>query len=264
MNQSRFDTISRLFAKRESLAQDATPGAVITSDTTDPHASADEVTPKPELLFVQSFTSGAWKPKEQEDGVYTLTLTGTAASTIYFSDRPDRIFGQMPTTDFLERLGFTPANPPNAALVTQGENGSDQEVLVIELLNPTYDGETLSYDARVLADYDESSLAHAAVQQQDYKLSETFSEGGLFIDGLDDCSPVDGYCYSETDGEKVIVGYMDIPRCGEDVVYCNVCNSDPTSGYYGARCADAFPDQCNYGFNSDLQGTFWDCFAHLT
>ena len=41
------------------------------------------------------------------------------AATIYFSDRPERIFGDLPTQEFLDTLGFTPDFPPNAALITQ-------------------------------------------------------------------------------------------------------------------------------------------------
>ena len=98
-------------------AQDATPGATPAVDPNNPHPSADTAGAHPEFLFVQPFDSGAWSPTSGADATYTLTLTGAAAQTVYFSDRPERIVGLAPTQRFLDGLGFTPNNPPNAALV---------------------------------------------------------------------------------------------------------------------------------------------------
>ncbi len=88
-------------------AQEATPAA-----TPDPATGAAAET---EYLFVQTFGSGTLTPHATETDLYTLTLTGGAAETVYFSDRPERITGTVPTTQFLDELGFTPDNPPNAA-----------------------------------------------------------------------------------------------------------------------------------------------------
>lgn len=92
-------------------------------------------------------------PKAGENGVYTLTLTDTPDQTVYFSDRPARVVGVAPLQQFLDGLGFSPQNQPNAALVAQTAIGED--VLVIELLNPRNDeaAHTLTYDARVLENY---------------------------------------------------------------------------------------------------------------
>ena len=70
-------------------------------------------------------------------GVYTLSLEGSLGDTVYFSDRPARRVGLIPTAVLLEQLGFTPADPPNAALVAQTADGED--ILVVELMNPRYD-----------------------------------------------------------------------------------------------------------------------------
>jgi hypothetical protein len=56
MDANRFDTISKLFASRKTLRS--------------------------------AIAGGTWAPKAGADGVYTLTLSGAAAQTIYFSDRP--------------------------------------------------------------------------------------------------------------------------------------------------------------------------------
>src|SRR5690606_7035606 len=132
MNPTRFDTISKLFASRKTrrsaiaggaslaaasvasvggraFAQDATPVAL----PDDPHSSADEAKVSPDFLFVQPFDAGTWTPKDGEDDVYTLTRTGAAAHTVYFSDRPERIVGLAENQQFLDGLGFSPNNPPN-------------------------------------------------------------------------------------------------------------------------------------------------------
>jgi hypothetical protein len=278
MDTTRFDAISRLFANRRTRraalkggsaslaaaalipfaarAQDGTPQTATPAvDPNDPHSRADAAKPDPEFLFVQPFNSGTWAAKEGEEGTYTLTLTGAAANTVYFSDRPERIVGLSPTQQFLDGLGFTPANPPNAALVT-GSN-DEQDILVIELLNPAWDGNgTLTYDARVLADYGEYGLAHLARQQTDYEMAESFSEGSLFID---DCSNGDGMCYQIVDGNQQNIGSVSIGECYDwRKATCEPCTSDGTSQYYGKLCAQAYPDSC-----TDSDGE-WDCYVEIT
>ena len=253
MDSNRFDTISKLFASRKTrrsaiaggiglaatatslarvVAQDATPAV----DPDDPHPGADDVQADPMFLFVQPFDTGAWAPKDGEDGVYTLTLTGAAANTIYFSDRPERIVGLSPTQTFLDGLGFTPENPPNAALVAPREDGEGQEILVIELLNPRYNAqiETLTYDARVLADYGEHGLAHLANQQQDYEIGEAFGAGSLFID---DCETKQLTCLVFP--ERRIVGLTYTRYCYNEILgRCEPCRDD------GEVCGAAFPEEC--------------------
>lgn len=158
-------------------AQDASPVAGIDRDIS--------------TMFVQAFHDGSWVPGASED-MYTLTLHGGLASTIYFSDRPDRVYGVTPTEDFLLTIGFSPQNPPNAALVVDVDGVRD--ILVIELMNPMYDerAQVLTYDAKVLGAYEEGDLGYLAVQQEDLILAEQFGAGALFID---DCSDVWEYCY---------------------------------------------------------------------
>lgn len=81
-------------------------------------------------MFVRSFVGGALAPKAGEEGVYELTLRRGLGSTISFSDRPERVVGTVPTGTFLGGLGFTPGNPPNAALVAD-TGGGNEEILVV-------------------------------------------------------------------------------------------------------------------------------------
>lgn len=269
MDPVRFDTLTRLLGNRTSRrttfaaaaaaaltpvlagAQDATPVAIEASPESD--LTADF----PVFLFVQTFTQGSWEPAG-EDGLFSLTLSGVPTGTIAFSDRPERIVTLVPMQKFLDGLGFTPSNPPNAALVAmrEGEDMSDQEVLVVELFSPEYDdvAGTLTYTARVLQDYGASGLAGLAPNQTDSQLPESFAGGTLLID---DCSDGNGVCYQKLNGEDVIVGNIGNVGCCYDwgAGNCEPCNRDTSSQYYGALCADAYPDTCSHSDGS------WDCYA---
>jgi hypothetical protein len=255
MNASKFDQLSKMLGRRDSrrglvagglglagaalgsrsLAQEGTPVATPAVDEHDPHTSADHAGADPVFLFVQHFESGAWTPKEGEEGVYVLTLTGSLASTTFFSDRPERIFGIAPTQQFLDGLGFTPSNPPNAALVAHTEEG-DQEILVIELFNPVYDPatQTLTYEAQILADYGEHGLAHLARQQEDLHLPETLGDGSLFIDA---CSSRSITCYDKASG--ITIGKAESKMCFNYITMrCEHCRTAQRV------CGNAYPDRC--------------------
>jgi hypothetical protein len=58
-----------------------------------------------------------------ETGTHTLTLEHGLGQTVYFSDRPSRDVGATPTPRFLNTLGFSADNPPNAALIVDTEMG---------------------------------------------------------------------------------------------------------------------------------------------
>lgn len=194
-----------------TAAQEATPATGAESEAT-------------MLLFTQTFEGGTWEPKAGETDLYVLTLIGASAQTAYFSDRPERIFGLTPTQQFLNQLGFTPENPPNAAIVAETPDGED--VVIIELLNPVYDHATatLTYDARVLTDYEGAALAHAAVQQTDFELVTPFGQGGLFIDSLSggpswtcDCASICTFCVQTVSGIA----------CAHDFTTIQPCTTEP-------------------------------------
>jgi hypothetical protein len=206
-------------------------------------------------MFVQTATSGTFVPNAGAgtptvDGTPTpgggadflLTLEGHAGGTIYFSDRPDRIFGESPTQAFLDGLGFTPANPPNAALVAQTDDGTE-DVAILELLDPTYDADTgtLTYGATLLGEYEGEGLAHVATRQQDDALPQTFGRSSLFIDS---CSDHTIYCevnpITVPDGNPGSLGKMG---------FCyNWAKAEclPCAGWAGvtAQCNATFPDDC--------------------
>ncbi len=94
----------------------------------------------------------------------------------------------MPTDQFLDELGFTPANPPNAAVEVWTEDG-ERDVLVVQLIDPVYTRtfgddaeEILTYDARVLSAYTGERLTEWLPDVGDDQLPVEFTNVSLFID----------------------------------------------------------------------------------
>lgn len=216
-------------------AQDppATPEAALATPT--PGAAE-----KTFFLFVQTFSAGTLTPHATDPNFYTLTLSGHAAETVFFSDRPERIVGSLPTTEFLDTLGFSPDNPPNAALV------AGEHVVVLELINPVYeetfgpDGTvTLTYDVAILEDYAEEGLAHLA-RQTTGTVPESFDSASLFID---DCPNVTLSCSS---AGEVFASYP-ISQCVNRFGHCQPCNRGygvGGSAPLAAECNAVYPNQC--------------------
>lgn len=213
-----FDSITKRLASRRHARRHATKSVAASQ-------AASAGTPSgsgPEMLFVQSFESGNVTTSPGADGRYTVTLEHGLGQTIYFSDRPDRIVGTTPTEQFLDALGFTPDNPPNAAILTDNGNG-DSTLAVVELFNPVYDAEntTVTYEMEMLEHWKDSTDLGLAGTPVDLDHAEaTFRTAHLFIDGC----PIDkircvrwdgnmnytrmgtfqtdsfgGYCYSATE-----------------------------------------------------------------
>ncbi|MDQ3657324.1 MAG: hypothetical protein M3457_19895, partial [Chloroflexota bacterium] len=261
MTTHRFDAFTKAFSarlsRRAALKTTGLGLAAGLAGSSARRATAQEATPDPltddaTFLFVQTATSGSFTanpgagtpvagatPVAGGGAGYLLTLEGHGGGTVYFSDRPERIFGESPTRQFLDGLGFPPGNPPNAALVTQVEDGTE-DVIVLELLNPTYDeaSGTITYGATILDEYTGEGLIHIAARQQDAILPETFGRASLFID---DCVTPDLiYCVSPD--TNVIVGNVD---------YQNMCWSQRDSacvpcggGFHGVaeECNNRFPE----------------------
>jgi hypothetical protein len=108
-------------------------------------ASKDNSEEMVNMLFVQS-AHGA----ELANG--KLRLTGVNPSTIFFSDRPERIAGHEPTEDFVSNWGegedSFQSNPPNATLSIV--IGPEPQEIVLVLKSPGLERNDLLYDVEVL------------------------------------------------------------------------------------------------------------------
>jgi hypothetical protein len=208
-----------------ATAQDATP---VASPTADPSAI------HPEFLFLQSFASGTVAPKEGAEGTYTLTLQHGLGQTVYFSDRPERIVGVVPTTTFLDGLGFSPHNPPNAALVIDSDEGA-VDIAVVELSNPAYDEATATatYDISVLQDYADVDLQFQQAPADLATIAANFGSAHLFID---DCDTLDIAC-QDNQGRDVGEYTQDLCWVSDDGA-CEPC-TDPNDA-----CGSQFRDYC--------------------
>jgi len=100
-----------------------------------------------ESMFVQTAEAVT------SDGA-TMTLLGVTPSTLYFSDRPQRIVGHMATTDFVELWGegenSFEEDPPNAVLafLEPGDDAPEDAVVIIR--HPRLTDGQLSYSVEVL------------------------------------------------------------------------------------------------------------------
>ncbi|MCL4245514.1 MAG: hypothetical protein KJ002_10350 [Candidatus Dadabacteria bacterium] len=109
--------------------------------------SSDESFGGADFLFVQTATGVTFA-----DG--KMTLTGLSPSMIFFSDRPERMAGHVPVTQFLkiwdEGKDSFKNDPPNAAVSILGEKEGGTDVIV-EISNPSLSekGE-LTYDVKIL------------------------------------------------------------------------------------------------------------------
>ena len=265
METPRRDGIARSIAarfSRRTAVQASGIGLAAGLVATSPlSGSAREATPDPlsddaTVLFVQSATSGtfaanplAGTPTIDSVSVgggadYLLTLEGHTGNTIYFSDRPERIFGEAPTQAFLDGLGFQPDNPPNAALVTNDADGNE-DILVVELLTPSYDADagSITYGANILTAYEGSGLAHVAGRQRDEDLAPTFGEASLFID---DCPDITN-CYNDRLQPVGLVPGGPIGLCWVwSEVSCQPCDGQSIQSL-NDLCTQTYPDDCVNG-----------------
>lgn len=87
-----------------------------------------------------------------KDGV--LTLTGIGKTTIVFADRPVRAAGHVMTTQFIQQWdegkdSFA-IDPPNATISVLSNTPGDVDDAVVELTKPALNGDTLSFQVKVL------------------------------------------------------------------------------------------------------------------
>ena len=102
--------------------------------------------PVPSLFVVNS--AGA----KLEGG--KLTMTGVAANSIVFADRPVRAAGHVTTEQFIKQWDEGADNfikdPPNATISILGGDGSKVEDAVVTLMKPQLEGGNLTFDVAVL------------------------------------------------------------------------------------------------------------------
>jgi hypothetical protein len=111
------------------------------------------------LLFLQSAAIGNIDPIANQPGFYTLTLHNISPYTSYFSERPHRIHGLVPTERFVKAWGVGDnnfaTNNPNCLMTATKIDGAvniGNQTVLVSLSNPIYDSKAgaLRYIARPL------------------------------------------------------------------------------------------------------------------
>lgn len=134
-------TTRRRFIAATALAASLTPLRSVLA-----HA-AEEPAKQADFLFVQN-AKGMTFDKETS----TLTLEGVSPVTLFFSDRPERIAGNMKTVAFVPfwsqgKDSFL-SDPPNADLSIL--EGDTLKQVVVVLRDPVMEGENLAYTVQVV------------------------------------------------------------------------------------------------------------------
>jgi hypothetical protein len=109
--------------------------------------SVKEPAKQADFLFVQTAKSMSF-----DKATNKLTLEGVSSTTLFFSDRPERIAGNMKTAAFVPfwstgKDSFL-SDPPNADVSVL--EGDKLRQIVVVLQAPVLKGDTLTYTVKVL------------------------------------------------------------------------------------------------------------------
>src|SRR3954447_12213718 len=108
-------------------------------------------TPEDTIILEEMFVQLARSVTSDQS---TLTLQDVSPSTLYFSDRPERVVGHMTTEQFIDQWSEGPnsflEDPPNAVLAYVGTGDDIPSDAVVVLRDPVVSGSSLSYSIQVL------------------------------------------------------------------------------------------------------------------
>jgi hypothetical protein len=180
----------------------ASAAALALRNTTAAQSGTPEASDKVTLLFVQAAGSGTLT---QSDQGYTMSFRHDTGQTIYFSDRPERLTGLLPTAELVSQWPFEGESPPNAALAISNAKDDSATVLVGVLSSPEWSpgSATLSYDFSMLTDDIPAGSPTP--------IPDSFASANLFIDG----SPLGNryiYVINETGRSQEIGIWKQPPR----------------------------------------------------
>jgi hypothetical protein len=138
---------------------------------------------QPLVLVVTEAASGTYTPA---GNAFALTLTDVDPEMTWFDDRPFRHAGTVPLQQALDALYSDETDgPPNAALSVADPEGGPDQVIIVELTEPSYDptGDgTLTFTATPL-DEPKTGLDYYAGLTTD-SFPASFGAASLFIDTI--------------------------------------------------------------------------------
>jgi hypothetical protein len=131
-------------SRRALLAGGATLAAALAAGR---GVAAQDAQAQADFLFVQTASGMAFDADQNR-----LTLRGASPVTLFFSDRPERIAGNMRTAAFVpfwsEGADSFLSDPPNADLSII-ENGALRQTVVV-LRDPVLEGDDLHYTVEIV------------------------------------------------------------------------------------------------------------------
>ena len=128
-------------------------------------AQAAEKNPPVELMFVQTSEKMVSDDK-------TLRLVNVGKQTLYFSDRPNRVAGNLTMPAYMDewKAGAGPddfaSDPPNATLSVYEPGNPVNALVVVEISRPVVEGNDLVYNYKLI----------------EGKMPKSGGESALFID----------------------------------------------------------------------------------
>lgn len=202
-----------------------------------------------DINVVLTHTAGGGAFADLGGGTARLTLHGVGASTGYSAEQPVPASGVTSTKAVLDEYEWDPANPPTAAVaVTDATATSNQNVILVSLMNPSYDKTlaTLSFDVQLATNYRGQNLARY-VADADSSLPPSFGQTTVVIDSWWHHSCSRGYiqCYLHYGccSQPFVthpLGNMKVDRCWSwSQLSCQPCSDDP--------CKSGFPNECGSG-----------------
>ena len=176
-------------------------------------ASSTPPPPQPQavsLLYVQTATSGTFQPLPGTNK-YRMVLSDVSPRAVYFSDRPNRIAGQVSTKEFLDKIGLGGPLDPNAAIEI-AEGTPDSDLVIAALSNPTYDAQTrtLGYDVALLQTPRKGLAVYSDCA--DRRLPPNFGAVALFID--DEPCPIACTRQGQCCPGRECMGHAGASHCG--------------------------------------------------
>jgi hypothetical protein len=138
---------AQMTTRRKFVVGAALAASAAASAKWKPAYGAEEAPKMGEFLFVQSSKGMTFDKASNK-----LTLTGVSPVTVFFTDRPERIAGNMKTAAFIpfwsEGKDSFKSDPPNADISLL--DGKTLKQIVVELQDPVLNGQDLSYTVKVL------------------------------------------------------------------------------------------------------------------
>jgi hypothetical protein len=124
------------------------------ASATIPNISVAQTTPsqqKVQLMFVQTAEDIKVDPATK-----TIRLVNVNKQTLYFSDRPNRIAGNLTMAAYMDEWTARAGkdnfanDPPNATLSIYEPGRQDNTIVVVEISNPVIDGKDLIYNYKLI------------------------------------------------------------------------------------------------------------------